>query len=121
MSMLKEGRRASVQSFVERMSQCGSASISNDIAPDNVALRRIVLRDVQKRRFKKDAPSIYSVEFPAFDEETGVLGDSLRFPSSLGVAEAISDVLRQERGEMQVKTSSVGIRQFLNTFPESHE
>ncbi|RNF27436.1 uncharacterized protein Tco025E_00298 [Trypanosoma conorhini] len=78
-------------------------------------------RQARKRRLKKDAQSIYSLEIPSFDEATGTLGSEYIFPRSLAVEVAIENVLRQERGELRTKASGVGILRFLAEFQESRE
>ncbi|KAF5226229.1 hypothetical protein ECC02_000792 [Trypanosoma cruzi] len=78
-------------------------------------------REGLNRRLKKDAQSLYSLELPTFDEETGTLGDACVFPRSLAVDVAVEHVIRQERGELRTKATGVGILRFLKEFEESRE
>ncbi|EKF27344.1 hypothetical protein MOQ_008935 [Trypanosoma cruzi marinkellei] len=78
-------------------------------------------REGLNRRLKKDAQSLYSLELPKFDEETGTLGDACVFPRSLTVDVALEQVISQERGELRTKATGVGILRFLKEFDESRE
>ncbi|EAN89318.1 hypothetical protein, conserved [Trypanosoma cruzi] len=78
-------------------------------------------REGLNRRLKKDAQSLYSLELPTFDEETGTLGDACVFPRSLAVDVAVEHVISQERGELRTKATGVGILRFLKEFDESCE
>lgn len=121
MEELKVGRRVSVTSLRMREAENEELGVPDDMPMDVTVMKHMMLRETQKRQTKKDAPSIYSVTLPSFDETTGKLGDSCSFPSSLPVSEAIEKVLLLERGEQRVKTTSVGITNFLKNFSESHE
>nr|CCD16319.1 unnamed protein product [Trypanosoma congolense IL3000] len=118
---LKMERKASIMSLKFREAEGKELGVPDDMPVESTVMQRMLMRGSQRRRTKKDAPSIFSVELPTFDKETGKVGDGCSFPSSLSVAEAIDSVLQLERGEQKLKTTSVGVTKFLKEFPESHE
>ncbi|KEG09772.1 hypothetical protein DQ04_04671000 [Trypanosoma grayi] len=118
---LRMNKRQSIVALNERKSQASKLGLSDDAQEDDPMVQRMITRETQKRRVKRDAPSLYSVELPTFNDETGELGDESLFPRSLTVADAIQRVLQQERGEVRTKTSGVGITHFLANYPESRK